>query len=347
MKFGVMNLFPAEGADDAQVLHETLEEIEIADQLGFDSCWVAEHHFSRYGILGNPLMLGAAIAQRTRRITIGTAVVVVPLHDPIRIAEDAALLDILSGGRLVLGIGRGYQPGEFNGFHKDRSANKETYAEIADILQLAWTKDTWSYEGKHFQYQDMSIFPRPITPGGPRILHGTSSPETFRQRGLNGDHIIVSSNFTPMARLKEHYDSYRDALAEGGHPVDGFDLPFMQQVWAGESDDGLQAAAEAALTYYRGVGKVIPGSTEAMESEREYYERVKRNIGLLTVEKTLTHGGNFGSVDRVVDTISRLRDELGITHYIGWFHIPSMDRKRVLDSMETFAAKVIPQLQSA
>ena len=86
MKFGVMNLFPAEGADDAQVLHDTLEEIEIADQLGFDSCWLAEHHFSRYGILGNPLMLGAAIAQRTRTITIGTAVVVVPLHDPIRIA---------------------------------------------------------------------------------------------------------------------------------------------------------------------------------------------------------------------------------------------------------------------
>lgn len=345
MKFGVMNLFPAEGADDAQVLRDTLEEIGIADQLGFDSCWLAEHHFSRYGILGNPLMLGAAIAQRTRTITIGTAVVVVPLHDPIRIAEDAALLDILSEGRLVLGIGRGYQPAEFNGFRKDRSANKETYAEIADILKLAWTQDTWSYEGKHYQYRDISVYPKPLTPGGPRILHGTSSPDTFRRRGLDGDHIIVSSNFTPMALLKENYDSYRTALAEGGHAVDGFDLPFMQQVWAGETEAGLQAAAEAALTYYRSVGKVIPGSAEAIESEREYYEKVQRNISLLTVEKTLTHGGNFGSVDRVVDTISRLRDELGITHYIGWFHIPSLDRKAVLESMETFAAKVIPQLK--
>ncbi|WP_030918938.1 LLM class flavin-dependent oxidoreductase [Streptosporangium amethystogenes] len=107
MKFGVMNLFPAEGdGDDAQVLRDTIEEIQIADELGFDSCWLAEHHFSRYGILGNPLMLGTAIAERTRNITIGTAVVVVPLHDPLRIAEDAALLDILSGGRLVLGSER-------------------------------------------------------------------------------------------------------------------------------------------------------------------------------------------------------------------------------------------------
>ncbi|MEV4376305.1 LLM class flavin-dependent oxidoreductase [Streptosporangium sp. NPDC049644] len=347
MKFGVMNLFPAEGdGDDAQVLRDTIEEIQIADELGFDSCWLAEHHFSRYGILGNPLMLGTAIAERTRNITIGTAVVVVPLHDPLRIAEDAALLDILSGGRLVLGIGRGYQPNEFRGFGKDRNANKELYAEIVDILKLAWTQENWSYEGKHFQYGDMNIFPKPVTPGGPPILHGTSSPETFRQRGLAGDHIIVSSSFTPMQRIKDNYDSYREALVEGGHESSGFDLPFMQQVWVGGSADGLQAAAGAALNYYRSVGKVIPGSDEAIESERVYYDKVQRNIGLLTVEKTLTHGGTFGSVDRVVDTLGRIRDELGVTHYIGWFHIPSLDRKRAIESMETFAAKVIPQLTS-
>lgn len=344
MKFGVMNLFPAEGDDDAQVLRDTLEEIELADRLGFDSCWLAEHHFSRYGLLGNPLMLGAAIAERTRTITIGTAVVVVPLHDPLRVAEDAALLDILSGGRLVLGIGRGYQPVEFRGFGKDRNANKETYAEIVDILKLAWNEEDWSYQGRHYRYSDMNVYPKPITPGGPPLLHGTSSPETFRARGLAGDHIIVSSSFTPMRRIKDNYESYRKALAEGGHPVDGFDLPFMQQVWVGGSERGLQAAAAAALTYYRSVGKVIPGSEEAIESEREYYEKVQRNIGLLTLEKTLTHGGTFGSVDRVVDTIGRIRDELGVTHYIGWFHIPSLDRGRVLASMEEFAANVIPQL---
>lgn len=347
MKFGVMNLFPAEGGDDADVLRDTLQEIQLADELGFDSCWLAEHHFSRYGILGNPLMLGTALAERTKNITIGTAVVVLPLHDPLRVAEDAALLDILSNGRLVLGVGRGYQPQEFSGFKKDRNANKELYKETVDILRLAWNDSDWSYEGKHFQYSNMNIYPKPITPGGPPILHGTSSPDTFRQRGLAGDRIIVSSSFTPMQRLKENYDAYRTALAEGGHSAEGFDLPFMQQIWVGGSEAGLNAAAESALNYYRSVGKVIPGSDEAIESERTYYEKVQRNINLLTVEKTLTHGGNFGSVDRVVDTIGRIGQELGVTHYIGWFHIPSLDRKIAIESMETFAAKVIPQLRSS
>lgn len=343
MKFGIMNLFPADEGNDHQIVRETLEEIQIADDLGYDSCWLAEHHFSRYGILGNPLMLGTAIAERTKTITIGTAVLVLPLHDPIRVAEDAAMLDVLSNGRLQVGVGRGYQPQEFRGFGVDRDRNKELYAETVDILKLAWTADNWSYEGEHFRYTDMNVYPKPLTPGGPPILHGTSSPDTFRRRGLAGDRIIVSSSFTPMQRTKENYDSYRSALAEAGHPVSGFELPFMQQVWAGESRDGLQTAAQAALTYYQSVGKVIPGSDEARESEREYYEKVQRNINLLTVERTLTHGGNFGSVDQVVDTIGRIQTELGVNHYIGWFHIPSLDRRLAIESMETFAAKVIPQ----
>ena len=102
MKFGIMNLLPfAEGKSSADIFRETLEETAYAEELGFDSVWLAEHHFSRYGILGNPLVLGAAIAERTKRIRIGTAVVIAPFYDPIRLAEDAALVDALSGGQRV------------------------------------------------------------------------------------------------------------------------------------------------------------------------------------------------------------------------------------------------------
>jgi len=104
MKFGVMNLFPlAEGQSQRLVYEETLDEAALADDLGFDSFWLAEHHFSTYGVLGNPLMFGAAVAERTKRIKIGTAVMVIPFYDPVRLAEDAALLDNISGGRLMLG----------------------------------------------------------------------------------------------------------------------------------------------------------------------------------------------------------------------------------------------------
>jgi alkanesulfonate monooxygenase SsuD/methylene tetrahydromethanopterin reductase-like flavin-dependent oxidoreductase (luciferase family) len=344
VKFGIMNLFPAEGKDDHQVLHDTLEEIKLADELGFDSAWLAEHHFSRYGILGNPLMMGAAVAQSTSRILIGTAVVVLPFHDPIRLAEDAVTLDVISGGRLRLGVGRGYQPLEFAGFNREAEDSKAIYAEMVEILRLAWTEENWSFEGRHFSYQNMNVFPKPVVAGGPPLLHATVSPDSYRDRGLAGESIITSPNFTPLPLMKKNFEVYRDSLIEGGHDPADFDLPFMQQIWCGPSRDGLEAAATAALTYYRSVGKVIPGSDEAIAAEAKYYDAVRRNIDLLTLDQALTHGGNFGSVDLVVDTIGRLRDELGITHYIGWFNIPSIDRQVALRAMETFATEVIPQL---
>lgn len=343
MKFGIMNLFPVnEGTSDHLVLRETLDEIQFADELGFDSIWLAEHHFSKYGILGSPVNFGMAVAERTKNITIGTAVIVLPLHHPLRLAEDIAALDVLSGGRVTIGVGRGYQPGEFAGFGVPIEESKERYEEILAVLKLALTTENFSFHGKHFDYDGITTYPRPHTPGGPPILQGTVSPDSFRERGAIGESIITSPNFTPLGIMQKNFDLYRTAMAENGFDVTTYDVPFMQQVWCGEGEDGLKTAAQAALNYYRSVGKVIPGSEEAMEKEKAYYEAVQRNINLLTLESTLTHGGNFGSAQKVIETIEMLRDQLGINHYIGWLRIPSLDRKEALRSMEMFAAEVIP-----
>ena len=345
MKFGVQNLFPAEGEDDHRVLEEAIEDIKIADDLGFDSVWLTEHHFSRYGILGNPLVLGAAIAQMTTQITIGTAVVVVPFHNPLRLAEDAATLDIISRGRLELGIGRGYQPKEFAGFGIDPESSKQRYAEVVDILKGAWSGEPFSYDGEYYSVDNVTVSPRPVRPGGPPIRHAVVSPASFPERGLAGDHIITSPTFAPLGRMKKNFDAYRESLVESGNDPADFEIPFMQQVWVGSSDEDLRAVAQSALDYYRMVGKVVPGSDEAIASEAEYYAKVRQNIELLTIEQTLTHGGNFGSVDQVVDTLGRLASELGVSHYICWFRIPSLDRTIALEAMETFATEVIPQLR--
>jgi len=345
MRFGVQNLFPAEGEDDHRVLREALEDIRLADDLGFDSVWLTEHHFSRYGILGNPMVLGAAVAQMTTRIQIGTAVVVLPFHNPLRLAEDAATLDIISGGRLELGVGRGYQPREFAGFGIDAETSKQRYAEVVEILRRAWSGEPFSFAGDHYTIDDVVVSPRPIRPGGPPIRHAVVSPASFPERGALGHHIITSPTFAPLGRMKKNFDAYRSALVEHGHSPAEYDIPFMQQAWVGSSTTELGAVAESALQYYRTVGKVVPGSDEAIAAEAEYYEKVRANIELLTLEQTLTHGGNFGSVDQVVDTIGRLATELGVTHYIGWFRIPSLDRSIAHRAMETFASEVIPQLR--
>lgn len=346
MKFGIMNLFPlSEGQSEGEVIGETMEEAILADDLGYDSFWFAEHHFSSYGILGNPLQFGAAVAQATKTITIGTAVMVIPFYNPLRLAEDAALLDILSGGRFMMGTGRGYQPREFAGFHIDPKTSGELYAETIDIVRKAWTEDNWSYEGKHFQYRDMSVHPKPLN-GDIPILHASVSPESFEKWGRKGERIITSPNFTPLPLMKKNFDLYTRGLNEGGHDPAAFERPYMQQVWTGPSEAGKRQAAEAALRYYQMVGNVIPGQQKGLTPidarEQAYYDKVKQGIDLLSVEQTLTHGGNFGSAQQVIDTLAVLKEQLGVSHYICWFRIPSLERNAALEAMQRFAEDVIP-----
>src|SRR4029450_2410551 len=126
MKFGLFYQFSDCGTiPQDQLFQEILEEIAYGEELGFDSVWLPEHHFAGYGTLGNPLTLAAAITQRTRRMQIGTAVLVLPFHHPLRLAEEAALVDVLSQGRLLLGVGRGYQPPEFHGLRKHTPAPRQ------------------------------------------------------------------------------------------------------------------------------------------------------------------------------------------------------------------------------
>ncbi len=349
MKFGTMNLFPlGEGASDRKVMDEVLEDAVLADELGFDSIWLAEHHFSPYGILGNPLVFAAAIAQRTRRIKIGTAVMVIPFYSPIRLAEDAALVDVLSDGRLIMGIGRGYQPLEFAGFGIDPATSIDRYNETVDILRLAWTQENWSYEGKHFQYKDITIYPRPSREIP--LLHAAVQPDSFKRLGERGERIITSPNFTPLGIMKKNFDLYQEGLSAGGHVDEGFERPFMQQAWCGPDQAGRHAAAEAAMRYYKSIGKVIPGADRiagVSEKELDYYGKVRRGLDLLTVEQTLTHGGNFGSAQQIADTINVLSEQMGVDHYIGWFNIPTLDRRAALRSMEMFARDVMPMFKES
>ncbi len=349
MKFGTMNLFPLGGdKSDQQVLEDVLEDAILADEMGFDSIWLAEHHFSSYGILGNPLIFAAAIAQRTKRIKIGTAVMVVPFYSPVRLAEDAALVDALSNGRLMLGMGRGYQPREFAGFGLDPQSSTDRYRETVDILKLALSQENFSYKGQYFDIRDITTYPRPRRQIP--LLHGAVQPESFRRLGLAGERIITSPNFTPLGIMKRNFDLYDEGLAEGGHVRGDFERPFMQQAWCGPDRAGRMEAAQAALRYYKSVGKVIPGGEGDpghSEKERAYYGKVRRGIDLLTVEQTLTHGGNFGSSEQVAQTVSVMHEEMGVDHYISWFNIPTLDRRAALKSMERFARDVIPAFAPA
>ncbi len=197
MEFGIFNLMGSREADKptAQVFGEVAEQTKLADALGYTIAWFAEHHFSNYCLCASPLMMVAHCASITRQIRLGTAVVVLPLYNPARLAAEIATADALSNGRLVLGIGAGYQPYEFERFGTDIAQNLEMTDEFCDILDLAFSRDFFSYKGKHYQMPETHIPARPVQPDrwleeGDSVEIGDRTFEVLHCPGHTPGHIV-------------------------------------------------------------------------------------------------------------------------------------------------------------
>ena len=150
MKFGLFFLLEKfSGASDSEVYQKSLEQVQAAEDMGYHSVWLAEHRFSPYGIMPDTTVFGAAVAAATKRIRIGTAVVVLPFHNPIRLAEQVAMLDVISNGRYEFGVGRGYQAKEYGGFGISMDESRSRFEEVLDICAGLWTQDNFSFQGKH------------------------------------------------------------------------------------------------------------------------------------------------------------------------------------------------------
>src|SRR5215470_8247247 len=164
MRFGLFFQAPeAPGQTHAERYAEMLDVIDLADSLGFDVAWLAELHFGgAFSLLANPLMAVPVIAQRTKRIRIGTAVTLLPLHHPLSCAEQVATADLLSGGRLELGVGRGSIPSQFHGFRIPVAENRARFDEALEIIRLAWTQDRFSYHGRFYDIEELTVVPRPL-----------------------------------------------------------------------------------------------------------------------------------------------------------------------------------------
>ena len=174
MRFGFFDQVPrADWQSERQRYQEILAQIELGDQLGFQTAWLGELHFIlSISCLASPLMLLAAAAQRTHRIRLGTAVTLLPLHNPVKMAEDAATLDVLSGGRLEFGVGRGAAPVYFAGYNVPQHETRERFAESLAIILRAWTSERLSYHGKYWRTEDLLLTPKPLQTPHPPIFQG-------------------------------------------------------------------------------------------------------------------------------------------------------------------------------
>src|SRR6266536_2463490 len=202
MEFGTFLLLQSPSAEtSAAVFQRGVEITQAADELGFRNMWLAEHHFSTYGYLSRPLTFALHLANKTRRIRIGTAVIVLPLHHPLVVAEEIATVDLLSGGRLDVGLGRGYQRYEFERLGVELAESRLRWEEEVDIILLALAGKPFSYDGHHYQIPETSIFPHPIQKPHPPIWVTAQSPESVEATVHRGFNVLTGGFGVPIERM--------------------------------------------------------------------------------------------------------------------------------------------------
>ena len=328
---------------------EMLDLVALADSLGFDVAWLAELHFGgAFSLLSSPLTVVPAIAARTRRIRIGTAVTLLPLHHPLSCAEQAATADLLSGGRLELGVGRGSIPTQFHGFRIPLDENRARFDEALAIIRLAWTQERFSYRGAFWEVDNLSVVPRPLQRPHPPIRVGVHTPESFAHVGDQGLPIYSGTTTTPLPQLRECMALYRDHLAAAGHAWRGDQMALMFPMHVGATGSAARDAMRSGvLQYYRNAQAIFSALPDSYAVHLPRLRMIQETVANLPYEQFCCDHAIFGDAAEVVDRLQAARDEFGLSQIIGWFDQGSMlPRDEVERAMRRFAEQVMPKLRS-
>ncbi|HJU27582.1 MAG TPA: LLM class flavin-dependent oxidoreductase [Candidatus Binataceae bacterium] len=346
MKFGLHYQLPCYGAQSpVQRYRDTLEQSAYSEALGFESVWPVEQHFNAdLSISPAPLLLLAALAERTRTLRLGIAIVLLPLSHPLRVAEEIATLDVISGGRVEFGVGRGSIPSHFAGFGVPQTESRERFVEALELIVKAWANERVSHRGRFFHVEDLAVVPKPVQRPHPPIRAAANSLETFELMGRMGLPIFVATPINPFPRLGELLSIYREARGAAGHPDNGGDdVTLALPLFVSENRAEIRPLLEPSIGHYlRTVAGIYLSSKAAAANLPERVER----FGRTTYDDACASMAIFDTPEACAERLLRLRDELNVGRIIGWFNIGGMvPHARVMRGMELFAAKVMPHLQ--
>jgi len=350
MKFGMLHLFesPA-GRTDQEMVDDQISLMQAAEDYGFDSVWPAEHHFSEYGVCASPALTLATLARTTRRIRLGTGVVVLPLNHPIRVAEDFAMLDVLSGGRVELGVGRGYQPSEFQGYAVDQTRSKELFSESLEVIRRAWKDERLCFEGKHYRFHDVQIRPRPLQRPHPPIWMAALSEESFEKAGRLGLNLLFSPVFGgSLQAATDLFKRYRDAFDAAGHDPSTRQIGTLIMIYAGRTQEqARQEFAPSVIWYMRTYGRfVAPHVGQDPIEGYENYTLFRDAAQVLDWDQLLATGAVIcGEADYVTERLAEIRDSIGVTTMLCWTRMGGLPRELVMAHMEYMRDRVMPALR--
>src|SRR5262245_36998637 len=342
MRFGFFDQLPCAGPDsERQRYQDLMAQIELGDVLGFDTVWLGELHFTRaFSILPDPLMVLAAAAQRTTRIRLGTAVTLLPLHNPAKIAEAAAVANILSNGRLEFGIGRGTAPVHYAGYDIPQEESRERLEEALDFIVQAWTQKAFSSHGKYFRARDLTVVPKPVQMPHPPVRIAANSPDPFRLAASRGLPIFATPLINPPDKLKEGLAVYRAALPAGARGDTALAFP----VHVSASRAQARQECEASLLHFlREAGERLRPLAGADIKTFEAFRQVLARIQRVKYDDIDREMAVFGDPAYCVQRVQALRREYQMDEFICYFNQGGlMDHALVKQSMTLFATDVLP-----
>ncbi len=347
MRFGVFYLGSSPRKDYRRTYDEILEQVEVAEELGFDSVWLAEHHRSEYGTMPRPAIMAAAIAERTTRMRIGVGVTILPFDNPVRVAEDWAMVDVLSEGRLNFGAGRGYQPREFEAMRADANLSRDVFAEALDVVLGLWNSDgLFSYQGHHFEFSDIEIYPKPIQQPVP-VWVAAVSPSTFQLVADRGLQVITGPGLQALDQLKEGNIEAARILIDGGRDPASIDFPMHVVVHLHETEEAARRSFEGPMEWYfdqlnrHGIHPAHAGTPP--KGYETYIESAKRMQGAPTLDGAIQAGiALVGDPEQARARVQELRDEIGLKQFLCVFNIGDIEHAEVLRTMRLWAEEVMP-----
>jgi alkanesulfonate monooxygenase SsuD/methylene tetrahydromethanopterin reductase-like flavin-dependent oxidoreductase (luciferase family) len=349
MEFGLFVEFPSrEGTTQAQIFKDSMELIQAAEDSGSEGIWLAEYHFDPgRSVLSAPVTVAGAVAARTKKVKIGLAVHVLPLRNPVQIAEEIATLDHLSDGRLDFGIGRAAFPRIYQGYGMDYSESRDRFDECLEIILRSWTEERFSFKGKFYQYDDLCVVPKPLQKPHPPIRIGATSADTFELVGRMGYPIFINpSRVATLLDLKPLVAEFHQAREKAGH-TGAVDVGLRVPVYVAETEEKAYSEPKESTMFQMqrlinvvsqsiGEAGITAGDDRAAQAER---------LKAMTYEDVLANTVVYGTPESVVERLQQLQEELGLTQVIYEVNFGcNVPLEHQIKAVQLINEKVVPNL---
>ena len=335
MKFGITYAIVSGRQPLEQMFGESVEQIQLAESCGFEYAFVSEHHFLG-NMFSSPLVALAYIAARTTKIKLGTGVLLMPLHDPIRVAEDTAVLDVISGGRALLGLGQGYRPEEFAGFHKDLKQRRALMREGATLVRRLWTQDKVSFQGEHNRLNDISLAPRPLQKPSPPIWIGAKVKGAVELAAEIGDGWFADP-ITSLDIIEKNKVHWLAKLQAEGKKIEDQALAYYREFHVAETEQrAWDIGGKAIVGEYHGYRKL----NHLTDQQGKPIPAERADL----VEPLVKERCTIGSPESCIDELSAIKSRIDPTHFVLKMKYGGVPAETVKSSIRLAAERVLPAL---